>query len=78
MTLKLKSSGMPRNPRVRASCVWSFEGNACVKFKYGMKISLLWACASFIQRLGFVIAMEQERPARKPFCYGIVFLCASM
>jgi hypothetical protein len=49
-----------------------------VKFKYGMKISLLWACASFIQRLGFVIAMEQERPARKPFCYGIVFLCASM
>jgi len=40
VTIKMKSSGMPRNLRVRASCVWYVEENACMKSKYAMKTSL--------------------------------------
>jgi hypothetical protein len=38
--MKMKSSGMPMNQRVRASFVWSFEGNK-VKSNYAKRMSLL-------------------------------------
>jgi hypothetical protein len=48
-----------------------------VKSKYAMKMSLLWVCASSIHRLGCVMALEQKRPDRKPYCFGLAILCAS-
>jgi hypothetical protein len=40
LLIKMKSFGMLRNQRVRASCVWSTEGKACVKSRYMMRMSL--------------------------------------
>jgi hypothetical protein len=76
--MKMKSSGMPWNLRVRASCVWFVEGNACVESKYAMIMFLLRVCASSRQRLRCVIALEQERPSRKPSCSELEILCASI
>jgi hypothetical protein len=63
--MKMKSSRMPRNMRVRASRVWSAEGKACVKSRYAIRMSLLCMCASSVHRLRYDIAREHERPARK-------------
>jgi len=46
--MKMKSSGMTRNLRVRATCVWYVAVNACVKSEYAMRMSLLWVRASSI------------------------------
>jgi hypothetical protein len=76
--MKMESSGMPKNLRVRASCVWYVEGNACVESKYAMRMSLLRVCAFSMQRLRCVIILEQERPAQKPSCHELAILCASV
>ena len=75
--LKMRSSGISRNLRVRASYVWSVEGNAIVKSKYARRMSLLRVSAFSIQSLKCVIALEQEDPTRKSSCSRLAILCDS-
>ena len=75
--MKMNSSEMPRNLRVRVSCVWSAEGKVCVKSRYAVRMSLSRGSASPIHRLRCVMGREHKRPARKPSCSGLVILCAS-
>ncbi len=72
--MEMKSLGIPRNLRVRANNVWSVEGNAWVKSKYANILSSLCVCASSMQRLRCVIALEQERLVRNPSCSGLAIL----
>jgi hypothetical protein len=58
--MKMKSSGMPRKLRVRASCVWSADGKACVRSRYAMRISLSCVRVSFMHRLRCDMVEEQE------------------
>jgi hypothetical protein len=76
--MKMKSSGMPRNLRVRANYVCSAKGKACVKSRYAIRMPLSRVCASSIHRLRCVMAREHERPTRKLSCSGLVILCASL
>jgi len=56
--MKIPSSGMPRNLRIRASCVRSAEGKAWAKSKYATKMSLSCVCASSMHRLRCLMALE--------------------
>ena len=76
--MEMKSSGMPRKRSVRSSCRWSADGKACVKSRYASIMSLLCVWASSMQRLRWVMALEQERPGRNPSCSGLMILLASM
>ena len=53
-TIKMKSSGMPRKPKVRSSCKWSAEGKAWVKSRYAIRMSLLcvWAFSTAETQVG--------------------------
>jgi hypothetical protein len=44
-----------------------------VKSRYARRMSLLCVWASSMQRLKWVMALESERPGRKPSCSGLMF-----
>jgi hypothetical protein len=77
VTMKIKSSGMPRNLRVRVSWVWSTEGKAWLKSKYAMRRSMSCVGAPSMHRLRCVMAREQKQPTRKASYSGLGILCAS-
>jgi len=70
--MEMKSSGMPKKLRARATCVWSAEKKAWVKPRYAMRISLSCVWVSSMHRLRCFMALEYERPASKPSCSGLV------
>ncbi len=57
-TMNMKSSGMPKKRSMRPSCVWSADGNASVKYRYAMSMSLLYMWASSMHKPKWVIDVE--------------------
>ncbi len=77
-TIRMKSSGMPKKRSMRPSCAWLAEGKACVKYRYARSMTLLWVWESSMHRPRWAIALEQERSALNPSCFGLTILWASM
>jgi len=73
-TIKMKSLGMPRKRKVRPRCKWSTDAKAWVKSRYAIRMSLLCVGASSMQRLGRVMALEQDLHGRKP-SYSELMIC---
>ncbi len=76
-TIIMKSSGMPRNRRMRVNWMWSADGKAAVKSRKARMMSFSCVWASSMHRPKCVIALEQERCGLNPSCSGLSTLCSS-